>query len=397
MNIKNILSLFVGHLANFLVPFSLLFVLSRHLSESDFAFFMYAQIVMVWGGMFIEYGFTIRAVRYIKKEGRDIHDIYNLIQSTKIILSLISSVVVLVVFYIGEMSTYLNYILVCLCFIAYGLRANWYFITLELNAIMTKIDLIASMLFILVIFIPVKWELSEILFLIVLYRIFPAIIHAKIICTIDRLKFVGIEKVLQELKAGLSLFIHVLSVSFYSSFNSLYIGMFLPSSVIVNYMSAERLNNVAISIYYPIVNAFIPRIMGGDVKSRTTACLFMFTYSFLCLLGVYVTGEFFIKILLSDKYGNSIEVLRILVLSVPFVGLNYILGQFYLIPAGLEKSIAKVTVLAGGINVIILVSSVYYTGGIAFLPYLVLFIEVMISVFLFITCYCYGVFKRSSL
>ncbi len=85
---------------------------------------------------------------------------------------------------------------------------------------------------------------------------------------------------------------HIFSVSFYSTFNSLYLGVTLPSNLIINYINAERLNNIAIGLYYPIVNAFIPRVMNGDKKARLLGGCVIITYSFLCMVVIHSFGSF---------------------------------------------------------------------------------------------------------
>ncbi|WP_369686409.1 oligosaccharide flippase family protein [Photobacterium leiognathi] len=177
MNYRNVISLFFGHFSNYLVPFSMIFLLSRSLDESDFSFFMYSQVVLIWAGMFIEYGFTLRAIRYLKKDNIDHVTLYNLIQSTKIVLSLVSVFIVLIVLYLSGLSSFYNYILVCLIFVFFGLRANWYFIAKEDTSIMTIIDLIVSVIFIGAIFFIENNNLTYVLCLMVVYRFIPTLFH----------------------------------------------------------------------------------------------------------------------------------------------------------------------------------------------------------------------------
>ncbi|NVO61245.1 oligosaccharide flippase family protein [Photobacterium damselae] len=386
MNYKNIFSLLMGHFANYLVPFSMIFILSRSLNQSDFTFFMYAQVVLVWSGMFIEYGFTLRAIRYLKQADFDVFALYNLIQSTKLVLASFSTILVMVILYFSGLSTIYNYFLVCLIFVFFGFRANWYFIALEKTSVMTIVDLIVSILFVSVLFFINNSNLTYVLMLMVLYRLIPALIHFTIVSNVRKIRLVTLQEIINELRAGFSLFLHVFSVSFYSTFNSLYLGLVFQGNVIVNYINAERLNNIAVGIYYPIVNAFIPRIMAGDKRVRKIAGIVIISYSLLCIFGVYMFGEFFIKLLFSDKYLNSIGILKTLCFVIPFIGLNYFIGQLVLIPLGLEKLIAKVTLIAAGINVSLLLLFINITHSIVFLPYLVIGIEVLISILLLLVC-----------
>ncbi|KJG19984.1 hypothetical protein UB37_15730 [Photobacterium iliopiscarium] len=101
---KNSISLLIGHVSNYIVPFSLLFLLSRDLNEQSFSFFMYSQVVLVWSGMFIEYGFTLRAIRYLKKDNINVKELYNIVQTTKIVLSIIAF------FYFIYNITYIEYV-----------------------------------------------------------------------------------------------------------------------------------------------------------------------------------------------------------------------------------------------------------------------------------------------
>ncbi|PSW29339.1 hypothetical protein C9J21_19755, partial [Photobacterium phosphoreum] len=214
------------------------------------------------------------------------------------------------------------------------------------------------------------------------YKRQPTIIHFYIITEWNSFKLVSMNKVCEELKAGFPLFIHIFSVSFYSTFNSLYLGLMFPSTVIINYINAEKLNNIAIGLFYPIVNSVIPKVMEGDKKAKKIGILIIVVYSLLCIIGIYLLGDWVINLIFSNKYINSIHYLKVLCFAIPLVGVNYIIGQLILIPMGLEKLIAKTTVIAGVINVIILIYIVNYLKDISYIPYLVIFIEGIIMLML---------------
>ncbi|PSW31393.1 hypothetical protein C9J21_16760, partial [Photobacterium phosphoreum] len=103
--------------------------------------------------MFIEYGFTLRAIRYLKKDKVNVKELYNIIQTTKIILSIIAFFISYTILRISNMSDNIDYILICFIFIAFGFRANWYFIAKENSLLMTKIDVIASILLVVLFYI----------------------------------------------------------------------------------------------------------------------------------------------------------------------------------------------------------------------------------------------------
>ncbi|KJG19985.1 hypothetical protein UB37_15735 [Photobacterium iliopiscarium] len=276
------------------------------------------------------------------------------------------------------MSDDINYILICLIFIAFGMRANWYFIAKENSSLMTKIDVIASILLVILLYILKVTNVTYVLILLLIYRTIPTIIHFYIITELNSFKLVSISEVYKELKTGLPLFIHIFSVSFYSTFNSLYLGLIFPSAIIINYINAEKLNNIAIGLFYPIVNSVIPRVMEGNQKAKNIGILVIISYSLLCIFGVYLLGDWIITLIFSDKYINSVHYLKVLCFAIPLVGVNYIIGQLILIPMGLEKLIAKTTVIAGIINVILLLYITNYLKDISYIPYLVIFIEGLI-------------------
>lgn len=194
------------------------------------------------------------------------------------------------------------------------------------------------------------------------------------------------------LKNGWDLFIYRASASVYSMSNTIILGFIAPSVIVGYYAGAERISRIITSMMYPVLQAMFPRasslaqdnpLAGARLARLSTTVVFV--GATLGAIVLFFLAPFVIRVFLGPGYDETVPVLRILLITLPIVGISIPLSMHWLIPLGLERILTKITFTGGMIHVplAIFLGSRHGQNGAAWA--LVITESLMLSLLVFVT------------
>jgi PST family polysaccharide transporter len=151
------------------------------------------------------------------------------------------------------------------------------------------------------------------------------------------------------------------------------LGIVFPPGVQA-FGSAERIVRNCLGLLGPISAAGMPRIarlMGSDADAaRKVARLsFAVMVAFGSLAGgaIFLLAPLIVKLLLGSAYPFVTPVLRVVSLALPFAAASAMLGVQWMLPLGLDRTLVKMTFLAGLLNLAgcFILGSLYGAMGVA--------------------------------
>ena len=158
-----------------------------------------------------------------------------------------------------------------------------------------------------------------------------------------------------------------------SSSNVVILGIVSPAGVQA-FGSAERIVRNALGLLGPISAAGMPRIsrlMGTDAAAagKVARLSFAVMVGFASLAGAafFLLAPLIVRLLLGGEYEFVTPVLRTVSLALPFAAASNMLGVQWMLPLGLDRTLVRMTLIAGLLNVAscVVLGSLYGAMGAA--------------------------------
>ncbi len=343
---ENFFSLSLIEGARYLLPFLTVPFLLRVLGPEKYGLVLFAQGIIQYFGVLVEYGFGISATHEIsvnRESPERISGIYFSVIIAKILLMIFGFVIlVFLIFSIKKLrAEWLLYILTFSTIFGNVFTSIWFFQGLEKMKYITIISIVNRVLFALSIFafirkpshyiyVPVVNSIASfvagILALYLAFKIFP-------------LKFrFHFPTLIYMFKKSFFFFLSRLSISFYTVTNSVLIGSIFSMEYVAYYGVAEKtvrffrrpvdLLNRAVYPYasYKRSSEFIKKILKYTFISGVIFMLFIDAF-----------GKPIIMLIGGAQFVPAVKLLRILSLIVPIVSIHVLLGTSVLVAFGKEK------------------------------------------------------------
>lgn len=334
-----------------------------------FSFAIFFQIV-------VEYGFNTISTRDISihhENHSKLTEIYNGVLSSKFILLLICSVVyVTLVFLIPKLRVnYILYLFQFGCIIGQAIFPIWFFQGIQKMKYITYLNVIFKSIFTICIFIFVKSELD--VWMVPMFNAFGFIFSGVASLLIVHFKFgvvfkfSGINKIREQLKNGLYLFLSELQVALIVNANTLILGFFAGNAAVGIYSAAEKIIRAIGNLQAPVMNALFPYISKNmQINGKATINkLIKIKRIIIPLMAVFTlilfvfTGDLF-KLIFEEPLIESILVFRILILFPLFSFLDQFYGRLILLTHNLENKFFKIFYYTSILSLILNVSLTYY-------------------------------------
>lgn len=365
--VQNSLALYGVQLAGFLLPLITLPYLARVLGPANFGLLVFAQAFAVWLGVLLEFGFTFSATREVARlrlSPQALRDLAAGVFLAKLLLSLFSLGVIgiswLVVPTFRDQPAYL--LGAWLVALGQGWNPTWYFQGVERLRLPALLDIGARLVGTMALFLVVRspsdgaWVflaqgipalLVSVTLLLLMYRELP-------------FSWAGPSLLKTTLKAGWGMFVYRTLVGLYSGMNTFLLGLFVPPAQIGYYGGAERIQGLAAAPFWPIWRAVYPRtsykvnhdLEGAKAWLRRMVLGFG-VLGFALMISLWFLAPQLVRLLLGPEYEASVEVLRILSLSLPLIALSGVMGLQWLVPLGLERWLNAITLSAGFTNILL--------------------------------------------
>ena len=183
-----------------------------------------------------------------------------------------------------------------------------------------------------------------------------------------RISVVG---VWNELKEGWVLFLSRASVSLYTAGNSFIVGMLSGPVAAAYYSAAEKIIKASLGFLGPLSQALYPRSSKLAAESVTAPlfwgrALYLFAGIGLMLsFALFVGAEVIVRVFLGQEYAASITPMRVMA-PLPFlISISNVLGIHMMLPLGRDREFTSILFGAGLLNLtaaIILVPALQVTG-----------------------------------
>ena len=241
--ISNIFSLSILQGANYILPLIAFPYLVRVLGVDNFGLVAFAQAIIMYFNIIVDYGFNLSATREIslnKNNLQKVSNIFNSVMAIKLIMVLFSFLLFyIIIINIPKTSQYLDlYLMGFTMVLGQALFPVWFFQGMEKMKYITYINVLTKILFLLALFIFVTSESDYIYVLLIngTGLIISGLISLYIIHKDFQLKIElpSSNDLLYQLKQGWHLFIATAFGAMYRNANILILGIF-ASNMVVGY------------------------------------------------------------------------------------------------------------------------------------------------------------------
>ncbi len=343
----NFMSLSVLQAANYLLPLIVLPYLVRVIGIEKFGLIVFAQAVIQYFNVVTDFGFQLSATRDIAVHRNDSQKISTIFSAVFIIKSILAALcfgvlIILVVMFDKFGSEAEVYLLTFGVVIGNLLFPVWLFQGIERMKYITALTVLGRVIYIILLFIFVHQESDYVTVPLVnsigmiaagLVSTFVALYKFKV-----RLYAPALSDLVEQFKNSSQYFLSRVSVSIYSSFNTVILGFFTTNEAVGLYAAAEKLFIAMRTAFNPLVQALYPYM-----AARSNVSLFKKVFylsvgaSALLAAIVFLLSDFIIETIFGTGFKLSAELLRLFALVVPFVMASVLLGYPFLAALGREK------------------------------------------------------------
>lgn len=399
----NIMALFTLKGAEYVVSFVTLPYLLRVLGPEHYGMVVFAQTVMNYGNLLVDYGFNLTAPRDIAKADRqDIPRQFAAIMVAKLCLLTVTCVLVAGILYVC--AAWLDLLLI-LCVLP-ALLGNavfpvWFFQGTQQMRFITIFNLVARIISVVGIFLLVH-EQSDYRLAALLQSLVPlmagCISLAMLFCKSRQLFQLPSAKLLiEKLKDGWEIFLSTIFISFYTNSNIFILRLLTDDTCVGYFAAASKLIDVIKGTMMPVSTAIFPHVSSLVKKSRDEAIQFLGKavrliggLSFALSLLLLVFADFVVSIVMGDDYGESVSILRIISFLPFIIGLSNIFGIQTMVAFGMQKLFSQVLMVSAGLNFVLAIPMICLWGatGLA---------VAMVCVESFVTIAMYVMLRRSGI
>jgi PST family polysaccharide transporter len=365
--VKNALSLLTVQIAKYILPLVTIPYLARILGPQEWGLVIFAQVSSQWFEMILDYGFNLSATREIARNRDNQQQVTEIVASVMgasfLLLVTSTLVVLLMTTTVPTFKAHPDYLIwAWLIGIAQGLNPLWYFQAIERMQFPAMLDLVTRVIATVATFIWIKtpdegWKVLAIQAIagLIAYTLMLILMYRNIPWQLPRLG-----SALKALQIGRSMFLFRCSVSLFTTANTFILGLFVASSEVAFFGEAQQLSRAVGSLSSPISQAVFPRInylLANDVRQAAKLAstnLIVMGLGSLSLAGVLaISAPLIVHTLLGSNFEPTIPLLRIQVILIPFICLNYVLGLQWMIPLGLDRAFNTIVMIVGFLNLIL--------------------------------------------
>jgi len=367
------LSTFQG--INYLLPIIILPYIIRVIGPEKFGLIAFAQSFVQYFMILTDYGFNFSATREIslcREQKNKVCAIFSSVMIIKITLALVSFLIlILVLRFIPKFKNdWLLYIFSFGTVIGNTLFPVWFFQGTEKMKYISGFNILAGVIYALGIFIFVKspadylhiplinslvYLVTGILGLCVVFRKFNLTFVLPIYTDIKR-----------QLKSGWNIFSSMVAINAYTTTRIFAVGLLTNNTLTGYYSIAEKIANVMQT--FPLASfsqAIYPRLSKIFLKNKNKAAKLMYRIQNVTTAGfvislpiIFFIAPWIVRIICGADYKEVIIALRLLLVSVFFVGANAFKVQFLLV-SGKTDIYAKIHALMAVLGLPLIFLSIY--------------------------------------
>lgn len=341
-------------IAGYAFPLITMPYLARVIGTEGFGRIAFANAVLVWLQTIADWGFTFTATRDVAQNRDDkekVSEIFSNVFWARCLLSLISGVFLLIaiafvpVFRENALILLVSYLLIP----GHIMFPDWFFQAVEKMKYTTILGLVFRLFFTLMVFVVIReksdyyWQpLLTTIGYILCGAITLYLILGKWGFSLYRPR---LKHVLQSIKSSADVFLNNLMPNLYNSFSVLLLGFWGGSYANGIYDGGNKFSMLIYQLQQVLSRAFYPFLSRRADKHHMYA-LINNSVALMMALSLFIFAPLLVHIMLGAEFEESITVLRILSVSIFFLGLSNTYGTNYLIIYHHERDLRNMTLIA---------------------------------------------------
>ncbi|MFH2035554.1 MAG: oligosaccharide flippase family protein [Candidatus Zixiibacteriota bacterium] len=362
----NFLSLSFLQISNYLLPLIILPYLIRVVGIEKFGLIAFAQGVMQYFIILTDYGFNLSATKEISSN-RDNENIISEIFCSVLIIKFILTLIALGVLYLIIATTDKFGADAVLYIFTFGLVIGnllfpvWFFQGIEKMKHLTALHLIGKIFYLITLFIFVK-DTANYLYVPLLNSIgliLSGLIAIIVIVFKFKVKLIipSLKSIIGHFRESSQFFLSRVSVSLYTSINTVVLGFFTSNEMVGFYSAAEKIFIAMRSAFAPIAQALYP-YMAHKLNLGLFKKLYYLVLALAVIIGVsiYLFSGDIIRIAFGPNLELSAEILRIFAITLPLAATSIMLGYPLLAAFGYKNSVNVPLMIASILHIVLIAS-----------------------------------------
>lgn len=371
---RNFFHLGLLQATNYVLPLILIPYLVRTVGEENFGKISFAQAILAYFTIIVDYGFNLSATREIaihKEDIKKINEVFSRVLFTKLFLTLLTFLLLILLLMIfpelkSESFLYLTGFLMV---VGQALLPVWFYQGIEKMQFLTYFNLISKVLSFIgvVTWIKDTKDYEKVLFFYgfaVLLAGLVGVIHVRKKFLIF-LNVPSLREICEELKKGFYIFVSFFAVSLYTNTHLVILGVFTNNLVVGYYSIAEKIVyafRVVVIIFNQSVFPYLYSIAYQfDKLVRFFGRIYtVFLFSFLLITFIaYFYTEPIVYFVSNNPSSPSNEILQ-LIIFIPFITILHLPTGGVLLVHQKDKAYSKAIVITSLASILLNVPAAYY-------------------------------------
>lgn len=363
--VTNYFSLSVLQIANYILPLLILPYLVRVLGTEKFGLIMFAQALATFLTVFVDFGFNLSGTREVSVARNEREKLSEIFSAIMIIKAGLICLAFFVLFIIVKVFTRFSadadiYFWSFGIVIGQALFPVWFFQGIEKMKIITVINILAKVIFTVLVFLLVKVEAEYIL--VPVFNSLGFIVAGALGLFLSskyvQFKIPSFKLIKQLLFESSSLFVSNFATMLYTYGNVFILGIFTGNTMVGVYSSMEKLILAIKNIFTPLYQALYPWLTNQTDKKKINVINklspIVLLMGILITLSIVLFGELFLSIIYNDiLITNYAIIFKILSLISIFSALSMLYNTLFFPAVKKYKTRMSILVSAGLFNLIL--------------------------------------------
>jgi PST family polysaccharide transporter len=387
----------VSNLALFIITIPYLF---RVLGSKSYGLVVFAQTIVFYFSIFINFGFNLTATRDISVNREDRAKVTEIVSSVLTIKMVIFIVSVALMFFFTIFIPPLHenrvlFLLSMLTCLSDALYPLWYFQGIEKMKYITFINISTRILATILVFLVITSPGDYVIYPLILGigTVTGAVTGLVIVFRkhLVKFRFQPLSTLKIYLNDNILYFFSNVSTQIYVNANKIIVGAFLGMVEVAYYDVAEKVINMIKVPYSLLGQTLFPKVSRDrDVNFLKKILIYIVLLTLVLISVIYIFSPLVIRFFSGTPNENSIRILRILSLSLLPIAISMVYGDLILINFGLKTEYARMRIL-GCLMYFLIFLGLYIVGRIG-----VIQISVMVvCVEIFIAAYSYYLYRKA--
>ncbi len=354
-------------IAGYVFPLITMPYLARVIGVDGFGKVSFALSVIIVVQTFVDWGFNFTATRDVAKNSDDkeqVSRIFSNVLWARCSLMLLAFAIILLltaiipVFHENQIVLMVTFLMIP----GHIMYPDWFFQAMERMKYMTILNVLSRLLFTVLVFVFIKEQTDFILQ--PLFTSIGFIVSGIIAMLIIRkwgitLYRPSIKEMVKTIKGSTDVFINNLMPNLYNNFSNILLGAFSGSYQTGLLDAGNKFVIVAQQFLSVLSRAFFP-FLSRKIEGHTLYTKMNLFCSILAGLLLFIFAPLIIDIFFTLQFSDSVLLMRLLAVSLPFMALSNIYGTNYMILTGHERELRRITVVGSLIGFLAAFPLVYY-------------------------------------